>query len=96
MWYVYDKETTVILNTFKTATACKAWITRRHNEFLRGVAFVSDQGPRFDWGYANTEWFHDYIEKSRRVKNLMTGEEVRITANTPAVCDPSSELFWTS
>lgn len=95
MWYVYDKDSTVIQKTFKTASACKAWITRRHNQYLRSEQFVCDRGPRFDLAYANTEWFHDYIEKSRRVKNLITGEEVRITANTPRSCDPSTELYWT-
>ena len=28
------------------------------------------------------------------VKNLMTGADVRIPADTPRSCDPSSELYW--
>ena len=96
MWYVYDKSTTVIQRTFKTAPACKAWITRKQKEFLRGEPFVTNEGPLFDLGYAQAEWFHDYIERTRVVRNLMTGADVRIRANTPRVCDPSSELYWTA
>jgi hypothetical protein len=95
MWYVYDKHTTVIQKTLKTPAAAKAWITRKHNEYLRrDAAFVSNEGPLFDWGYADSQWFHDFIEKTRVVKNLMTGAEVRITANTPRSCDPSTEQYW--
>jgi hypothetical protein len=95
MWYVYDKDTTVIQKTVKTPAAAKAWITRKQNEYLRkDAAFVSNEGPLFDWGYADAAWFHDFIEKTRVVKNLMTGAEVRITANTPRSCDPSTELYW--
>jgi hypothetical protein len=95
MWYVYDKETTVIQRTFKTSKAAKGWITRKQNEYLRkDAAFVCNEGPLFDWGYADAKWFHDFIEKTRVVKNLMTGAEVRIRANTPRSCDPSTELYW--
>jgi len=30
----------------------------------------------------------------RNVKNLMTGKEMQIAADTPLCCDPSSETFW--
>jgi hypothetical protein len=29
------------------------------------------------------------------VKNLMSGKDVEIDADTPRCCDPSSELYWT-
>ena len=96
MWYVYDKDTTVIQRTFKTASAAKAWITRKQNEFLsnRGL-YVSNDGPLFDWGYADAEYFHRAIEKSVTKRNLMTGQEFSQSVNTPRACDPSSELYWT-
>ena len=95
MWYVYDKDTTVIQRTFKTASAAKAWITRKQNEFLsdRGL-YVSNDGPMFDWGYADAEYFHRAIEKSVIKRNLMTGQEFSQLVNTPRACDPSSELYW--
>ena len=95
MWYVYDKDTTVIQRTFNSAKAAKGWITRKQNEFLkRNDLYVSNDGPLFDWGYADAQWFHDFIEKKVRKTNLITGEEFTQPANTPRSCDPSSELYW--
>jgi len=31
---------------------------------------------------------------TKLVRNLMTGEGVRIARDTPRSCDPSTELFW--
>ena len=31
---------------------------------------------------------------TKKVKNLMSGEEVEIPANTPLHLDPSSETYW--
>lgn len=95
MWYVYDKETTVIQKNLKTAAAAKGWITRKQREFQdERNLYVSNDGPLFDWGYAEVNYFHDFIEKKRRVRNLMTGQEVEIDVNTPRACDPSTELYW--
>lgn len=96
MWYVYDKSTTVIQKTVKTHAAARAWVTRKQKEFLKqNNLYVSNDGPLFDWALADAEYFHRVIEKRRVVKNLMTGADVEITANTPRSCDPSSELYWT-
>jgi len=95
MWYVYDRETTQILKTCSSHKTATAWRTRKHNEFLRGVPFVSNNGPLFDWGCADSQYFHQFIERNRFVRNLMTGKEVELRANTPRSCDPSSELYWT-
>ena len=95
MWYVYDKETTVIQKNLKTAAAAKAWITQKQKKFLADNGFyVSNDGPLFDWGYAEVNYFHDFIERKKRVRNLMTGREVEIDVNTPRACDPSTELYW--
>lgn len=32
--------------------------------------------------------------KNKIVKNLMTGKDVEIAADTPLCCDPSSETYW--
>lgn len=36
-----------------------------------------------------------YQAPMKKVKNLMTGVEIEISADTPRCCDPSSELYWT-
>ena len=95
MWYVYDKSTTVIQKTCKTHGAARAWVTRKQNEFLKNSGlYVSNDGPLFDWALADSQYYHLMIEKKKIVKNLMTGQEVEISVNTPRSCDPSSELYW--
>jgi len=95
MWYVYDKATTVIQKTCKTPAAAKAWITRKQNEFLADQnLYVSNDGPLFDWGYADAEYFHRAIEKTETKRNLITGKEFTQSVNTPRCCDPSTETYW--
>lgn len=95
MWYVYDKQTTVIQKTVKTSGAAKAWVTRKQNEFLRNQnLYVSNDGPLFDWGYADAEYFHKHIEKQVTRTNLMTGKKFTESANTPWCCSPASESYW--
>lgn len=94
MWYVYDKKTTVIQKTLKTAPAAKAWITRQHREHLANSIAYHD-GPLFQFGYAEAQEFHQHIEKSETKQNLMTGKSFTQPVNTPRSCDPSSELYWT-
>lgn len=36
----------------------------------------------------------EYYPTYKTVKNLMTGADVTIDADTPRACDPSSELYW--
>ena len=94
MWYVYDKNSTVIQRTVKTAAAAKAWITRQHREHLANTIAYHD-GPLFQFGYAEAQHFHQHIEKSETKRNLMTGEQFTQPVNTPRSCDPSTELYWT-
>lgn len=30
----------------------------------------------------------------KKVKNLMSGKEIEIPADTPMCCDPSTETYW--
>ena len=47
--------------------------------------YPAKQGYRFE-----------YNPTYKTVKNLMTGEDVVIPADTPWCCDPSSETYWSS
>lgn len=56
------------------------------------------QGPeQIDYApYAMSEennYYQNHV-KTRVVKNLMTGADVKINSNTPLCCDPSSETYW--
>ena len=95
MWYVYDKDTTVIQKSLKTHSAAKAWVTRKQREFLKNNGlYVSNDGPLFDWALADSAYFHNFIEQRVTRRNLMTGQEFTQPVNTPRSCDPSSELYW--
>ncbi len=39
-------------------------------------------------------WRFDVQERYMTVKNLMTGKDVQIEADTPWCCNPASETFW--
>jgi putative component of toxin-antitoxin plasmid stabilization module len=38
----------------------------------------------------------EYYEKYKTVKSLMTGQSVKIDADTPWCCNPASESFWSN
>lgn len=44
---------------------------------------------------ASSGYRFEYHPKMKTVVNLMTGKEIQIDYNTPRVCDPSSESYWT-
>ena len=44
--------------------------------------------------YPVSEFRIEYFPAMKTVKNLMTGQEIRIAYDTPRSCDPSSELYW--
>ena len=36
----------------------------------------------------------EFLPTMKTVRNLITGQAVEISHDTPRACDPSSELFW--
>ncbi len=67
---------------YKTHGAAKATITR----------LINKQG----WNLADLAIVEasTYQAPMKTVKNLMSGAEIEIPADTPRCCDPSSELYW--
>lgn len=47
-----------------------------------------------EWAVAEYNDYYDNIVQTKKVKSLMTGQEVEISVNTPLCCDPSSETYW--
>ena len=47
-----------------------------------------------EWTIAETNHFHEKIEKQETRRNLMSGKEFTQPVNTPLCCDPSSETYW--
>ena len=46
------------------------------------------------YAIANAVEFAKHIEKTKKVRNLMSGTIIEIPVNTPRCCDPSTELYW--
>lgn len=95
MSYVaYHKETTRYLRNhpkvktdqthFASAGAAKAAITR---EAKRGAIKAED------FMVEDAKIFHELIEKTETVKNILSGKDVIQSVNTPLCCDPSSETY---
>ena len=101
MFVVYHKQTTQIVGkdlqpdhrkVYKSHRAALAAITRAANKM--GIMEVDPMHPKFVYGVARKEGFHQNIEKKVVRTNMMTGEDYVETVNTPNYMSPSSETYW--
>lgn len=93
-YVVFHKDTTRYLSRhpkvktdkclFASEGAAKAALTREVN---RGAV------ARADFRIAIMSEFL-MIEKTKTVKNLMSGKDVVQSVNTPWACNPASETYW--
>jgi hypothetical protein len=82
-YVVFNTETTQLLKVAKTMSAAKAAVTR-----------MKKTHPAIRTAWCEQQNYYVNVEGKRTVKNLMTGQDVEISVNTPRCCDPSSELYW--
>ena len=69
---------------YASEAAAKAFLTRMVKKGYR----------REDFDVAELGYFRENIEKYETVRNLMTGEPVRQSVNTPYYCSVASETYW--
>jgi hypothetical protein len=75
---------------YATEAAAKAAMTRASRPWrARKTGFNAAE-----WAITELRHFQKNIEKKEMVRNLMSGEMVEQSVNTPRCCDPSSELYW--
>ena len=87
-YVIYNIESTILVGNksgYKSAAAAKAAITRLSKRFGLDRSKVD---------IADYLTFCKSIEKTRTVKNMMSGREVQQPVNTPRCCDVSSETYW--
>ena len=99
MFVVYHKDTTRYLKNhpgvktdkylFGSMGAAKAAITRAVKETALKVQPIVAS----DFLIADSTEFHNSIEKSRPVKNILTGTQVMERINTPWSCSVASETY---
>ena len=106
MFYIYEKSSTYIIGKpdrngvarpdhrqyYKTMPAARAALTRICK--AEGLMPTDPNYAQFRYAIAETEYFHNKIEKKVKKKNMMNGEEFFETVNTPYYCSPSSETYW--
>ena len=83
--YKADKRTKSgerICGTYRYESVDPKWMQEEVRE-LTNTLYLAKNGYRIE-----------YDETYKMVKNLMTGEMVRIEKDTPACCDPSTERYW--
>ena len=69
---------------FKTLSAAK-----------RSATCSNRNAGKFVYNYVEESWFLlKYPVGMKTVKNLMTGKDVQIAADTPWCCNPASESYW--
>lgn len=82
-YVVYHKASTIILKSFNTAASAK-----------RSATCMNRNAGDVYYTFADRETYEKRTATRKKVKNLMTGQEIEIDSNTPRCCDPSSETFW--
>jgi hypothetical protein len=108
MFYIYEKTSTLIMGkmdqrtgevrpdhrkAYKTMPAAQAALTRMSKRY-RADLLETVNDPQYRFGVAEANYFHTSIEKSRTVKNMMNGEPIQETVNTPGYMSPRSEAYW--
>jgi hypothetical protein len=64
------------------------WTDRTEAGMQRECAELSNLYP------ATQGYRFDYYPSMKTVKNLMSGKDVQIDADTPWCCNPASETYW--
>lgn len=83
-YIVYHRASTVMFKSFTLESAAR-----------RSKTCMNRNAGSDEYAYTLDTIYHNEVIKTKRVKNLMTGQEIEIPSNTPRCCDPSSETYWT-
>ena len=106
MYYIYEKSTTYIIGkpdrngiarpdhrkSYKTLGAAEAALTRICK--AENLLPTDPNYARVRYAIAASAFFHQNIEKSRKVTNMMSGKEFVEPVNTPNYMSPASEPYW--
>lgn len=85
MFVVYHISSTQMLRTFNTESGAK-----------RSTTCMNRNAGGTKYAYATDQDYNNKVVTTRKVRNLMSGQEVEIASNTPLCLDPSSETYWST
>ncbi len=80
---VYHISSTQQIKTFNSESSAK-----------RSTTCMNRNAGKIAYAYAETSEYRKNVVTKKKVRNLMSGQEVEIDSNTPLCCDPSSETYW--
>lgn len=83
MYVVYHRKSTQLMKVFNQESAAK-----------RSKTCMNRNAGSDEYAYTFEDIYHNEVVTTRKVKNLMTGQEIEIPSNTPHCCDPSTETYW--
>ena len=106
MYYIYEKSSTLIIGkpdsngiarpdhrkSYKTLGAAEAALTRICK--AENLLPTDPNYALYRYAIAASAFFHQNIEKSRKVTNMMSGKEFVEPVNTPNYMSPASETYW--
>lgn len=79
--------------TWSTEAAAKAAMTRLVSKDMEKYLKTEGQSGRRSYEVMSSAAYAAQVPM-KTVKNMMTGKDVQIRADTPNCCDPSSETYW--
>ena len=82
--FVHPRTKKIFYNSYRGALAARTRLFR--------TDWNNQNVPRMIWIMSEKEYEAQVPTKT--VKNLMTGQEMTMRADTPACCDPSTETYW--
>lgn len=80
---VYHRKSTQMMKVFALESAAK-----------RSKTCMNRNAGSDEYAYTFEDIYYKDVVVTKKVKNLMTGQELEIPSNTPHFCDPSSEAYW--
>ncbi len=80
---VYHRKSTQLMKVFNQESAAK-----------RSKTCMNRNAGSDEYAYTLEDMYYSEVVTTRKVKNLMTGQEIEIPSNTPHCCDPSTETYW--
>ena len=112
MFVVYDRATSAIVkitryrpyrvtSSYKTMAAARAAVTRMSKAAHANLdTYTLDTDPQFIYGIAESDHYHDNIEKQVTKTGICpgTGKTITVTesVNTPYYLSPLSESYWSA
>ncbi len=80
---VYHRKSTQMIKMFATESGAK-----------RSRTCMNRNAGSDEFAYTFEDIYYKDVVTTKKVRNLMTGQEIEIDSNTPHCCDPSSETYW--